>query len=239
MQTLAVEGAVPRFDYFDTRNKVASLQKEIAIQEQTIRQAEQSHQAANKSLNRLKAERQSEILTQIEKQEQDLADLQGRLSQAREQQKGNTIRSSVSGTVYNIKVTKAGSLVHSGDELLSIAPDAEELLVEAKVPNQDIGFVRHQMKAKVKLATFPYQEYGMLEGTVSKISPNAVNEKDAGLVFPVQVKLKQRSVLVNGQHVQLTPGMATTAEIVTRQKTVLSFLLDPITASWDRGFSVG
>ncbi|MBD1821660.1 hypothetical protein H6F51_04000 [Cyanobacteria bacterium FACHB-DQ100] len=66
----------------------------------------------------------------------------------------------------------------------------------------------------------------------------STNEKEAGLVFPVQVRLKQHSVRVNGQEVPLTPGMAATAEVVTRQKTVLSFLLDPITGSWDRAFSV-
>jgi HlyD family secretion protein len=238
MQWLLSQGAVPRFDYIDTQNKVESLQKEIAIQEQAIEQDRQAHQAATKNATRLESERQSEILTQIDKQQQELTDLEGKLSQAKEKQQESTIRSGVTGTVYNVKVTKTGALVHPGDELLSIVPAGEKLLVEAKVPNQDIGFIRSGMPVKVKLATFPYQEYGMVEGTVSKISPNAVNEKDVGLVFPVQVQLKQRSVKVNGSDVPLTPGMAATAEIVTRQKTVLSFLLDPITASWDRAFSV-
>lgn len=238
MQSLASQGAVPRFDYFDIQNKVEGLQKEIAIQDQTIEQAQQAFQGAKNNASRLESERQSEILTQIDKQQQELTDLEGKLSQAREQQKQSTIRAGVTGTVYNVKVAKTGAAVHAGDELLSIVPAGEELLVEAKVPNQDIGFIKMGMRVKVKLATFPYQEYGMLEGSVSKISPNAVNEKEAGLVFPVQVKLKQHSVRVNGQEVSLTPGMAATAEIVTRQKTVLSFLLDPITGSWDRAFSV-
>lgn len=238
MGSLASQGAVPRFDYIDTQNKVEGLQKEIAIQDQAIEQARQAFQAAKNNASRLESERQSEILTQIDKQQQELTDLEGKLSQAREQQKQSTIRAGVTGTVYNVKVAKTGAAVHGGDELLSIVPAGEELLVEAKVPNQDIGFIRTGMRVKVKLATFPYQEYGMVEGTVSKISPNAVNEKDAGLVFPVQVRLKQHSVSVKGQEVPLTPGMAATAEIVTRQKTVLSFLLDPISGSWDRAFSV-
>ena len=109
-------------------------------------------------------------------------------------------------------------------------------ILETKVQNQDIGFVRSGMR--VKLATFPYQEFGMVEGTVSKVSPNAVNEQNGGLVFPVQVQLKQRSVRTSDREVLLSPGTAASAEIVTRQKTVMSFLLDPITASWDRAFSV-
>jgi HlyD family secretion protein len=148
------------------------------------------------------------------------------------------VRAGVTGTVYNIKVSKTGSTVQPGDEMLSIVPDGEALMLEANVQNQDVGFIKTGMRVKVKLATFPYQEYGMVEGTVNKISPNAVNEKDAGLVFPVQVQLKQRSVRVNDREVLLSPGMAASAEIVTRQKTVMSFLLDPITASWDQAFSV-
>lgn len=231
-------GAVPRFDYLDTRNKVDTLRTEIATQAQTIRQAEQAYQAAQKNAARLGAERQSEILSQINQQQQELTDLEGKLAQARDQRNHNTIRAAVPGTVYNIKVTKAGAGVQSGEELLSILPEGEDLILEANVQNQDIGFVRSGMPVKVKLATFPYQEFGMVEGMVSKISPNAVPEQNQGLVFPVQIQLKQKTLLVKGQEVPLTPGMAATGEIVTRKKTVLSFLLDPITASWDQAFSI-
>ena len=237
-RSLQQEGAVPRFDYLDSQNKVDSLQKEIAAQEQAIEQARQAHRAALKNTTRLESERQSEILTQIDKQQQELTDLDGKLTQAQAQHKHSTIRAGVTGTVYNIKVSKTGSTVQPGDEVLSIVPDGETLILEAKVQNQDIGFVRSGMRVKVKLATFPYQEFGMVEGTVSKVSPNAVNEQNGGLVFPVQVQLTSRSVRTSDREVLLSPGMAASAEIVTRQKTVMSFLLDPITASWDQAFSV-
>lgn len=236
--SLLIDGAIPRFDYLDARNKVDSLKKEIIAQTQEIEQARQAYQAAQKNATRLESERQSEILTQIDKQQQELTDLDSKLSQAKEQHKQSTLRAAVTGTVYNIKVSKTGATVQPGDEMLSIVPDGEELILEAKVQNQDIGFVQTGMKVKIKLATFPYQEFGMVEGTISKVSPNAVNEQNVGLVFPVQVRLKQRSVRANGREVLLSPGMSATAEIVTRQKTVMSFLLDPLTASWDRAFSV-
>ncbi|MBD2123979.1 HlyD family type I secretion periplasmic adaptor subunit [Trichocoleus sp. FACHB-262] len=238
LSSLVTEGAVPQFDYLDAQNKADSLQKEIAAQSQEIEQAKQAYQAAIKNATRLESERQSDILAQIDKQQQELTDLDGKLTQAQAQHKHSTVRAGVTGTVYNIKVSKTGSTVQPGDEVLSIVPDGETLSLEAKVKNQDIGFVRSGMRVKVKLATFPYQEFGMVEGTVSKISPNAVNEQNGELVFPVQVRLKPRSVKANGQEMSLSPGMAATAEIVTRQKTVMSFLLDPITASWDRAFSV-
>jgi HlyD family secretion protein len=238
MGTLASAGAVPRFDYLDLQNKVDSLQKQIAIQVQEIAQAQQAYQAAQKNVTRLESERQTEILSQIDKQQQELTDLEGKLSQAREQHKQSIIRASVTGVVYDIKVAKTGATVQAGDELLSIVPQGETLKLEAKVQNRDIGFIKRGMRTKVKLETFPYQEFGMLEGTIDQISPNAIPDKDLGLVFPVSVKLHQQTVPVKGREVPLSPGMTSTAEIVTRQKTVLSFLLDPITASLDQAFSV-
>ena len=124
------------------------------------------------------------------------------------------------------------------DELLSIVPDGEALILEANVQNQDVGFVRSGMRIKIKLATFPYQEFGMIEGIISRVSPNAVKQPNGGSVFPVQVQSKQCTVRTHDREVWLSPGMAASAEIVTRQKTVISLLLDPIAASWDRVLSV-
>ena len=124
------------------------------------------------------------------------------------------------------------------DEVLLIVPDGEALILEANVQNQDVGFVRSGMRIKIKLATFPYQEFGMIEGIIRRVSPNAVKQPNGGSVFPVQVQFKQRTVRTHDREVWLSPGMAASAEIVTRQKTVISLLLDPIAASWDRAFSV-
>jgi len=74
--------------------------------------------------------------------------------------------------------------VQAGEELLSILPDGEELLLEVKVLNRDIGFIREGMKAKVKMATFPFQEFGTINGEVVKVSPNAIVDKELGLIFP-------------------------------------------------------
>jgi HlyD family secretion protein len=128
--------------------------------------------------------------------------------------------------------------VQSGEELLSILPDGEQLSLEVKVLNRDIGFIREGMKAKVKMATFPFQEFGTIEGTVAQVSPNAITDKDLGLVFPTRIRLNQHSIKVRGQDVAFTPGMAATGEIVTRKKSVLTFLIEPVTRRFSEAFSV-
>ncbi|QJB44576.1 HlyD family efflux transporter periplasmic adaptor subunit [Dolichospermum flos-aquae] len=264
LRTLVEPGALTRVDYLDAKerlnranadiirnsdeitknqnnlteakDKIASLEKDAAAQFQEINQAEQAYQTARNQNIRLTSERQSEILTQINKRKEELTTVAGQLEQARQQKDGETIKAPVAGTIYKIKATKGP--VQSGEELLSILPEGEEMLLEVKVLNRDIGFINQGMKAKVKIATFPFQEFGVVEGEVLQISPNAIIDKELGLVFPTRIKLSKHSLNVRGQQVEFNPGMAANAEIVTRQKSVLTFIVEPITRRFSEAFSV-
>lgn len=239
-----VDGAIPRFDYLEAKDRlteaedrVSSLQQEIAAQKQSIQQAEQAYQAANQSTARLSSERQSEILGQLKQRQEELANLDGQLAQARLRTKGQTITAPIAGKVYDIQTTLGERSVAPGQELLSILPNDQNLLLEVKVLNRDIGFISAGMRAKVKLATFPFQEFGIIEGEVLQLSPNATLDRDLGLVFKAKVKLSKNTILVHDKPVELAPGMAATAEVVTRQRSVLTFLLEPITRRFSEAFT--
>ena len=264
LRTLFQPGALPRVDYLEAqerlnraktemirsadeitkiqnnlteaKDKITSLEKDIAAQFQEINQAEQAYQTARNQNIRLTSERQSEILTQINKRQEELTNVAGQLEQARKQKDGETIKAPFAGTIYKIKATKGP--VQSGEELLSILPEGEEMLLEVKVLNRDIGFINQGMKAKVKIATFPFQEFGVVEGQVLQISPNATIDKELGLVFPTRIKLSKHSLNVRGKEVEFNPGMVANAEIVTRQKSVLTFIVEPITRRFSEAFSV-
>ncbi|MBD2238304.1 HlyD family efflux transporter periplasmic adaptor subunit [Aulosira sp. FACHB-113] len=264
LRTLMTPGAVPRVDYLEAQerlnratteitrakdevtnaqnkiieaqDRVTSLEKDIAAQAQEIRQAEEAYQAARNQAQRLASERQSEILSQINKRKEELTNVAGQLEQAKKQEDDETIKAPFAGTIYKIKATKGP--VQVGEELLSILPEGEEMLLEVKVLNRDIGFIREGMKAKVKMATFPFQEFGVIEGEVVQVSPNAVTDEKLGLVFPTRIKLNKHSITVRGQEVAFTPGMAANGEIVTRKKSVLTFIMEPVTRRFSEAFSV-
>ncbi len=270
LKTLVESGGFPRLDYLNAqeaviraktditrtqeeinkaedkiveyRDRVGSLQKDMDGQIQQIKQAQEAYKGAVNTANRLTSDRQTEILTQLNKRQEELTAIEGQFQQAKKQRQGATIKAPVSGTVYNIKATQG--TVQPGEELLSIVPDNQELLLEVKVLNRDIGFVNQAIakqktvKAKVKLATFPFQEFGTIDAEVIKVSPNAILEKDLGLVFVTRIKLKKHSLKIRNQEVEFTPGMAASAEIVTRKKSILTFLIEPITRRFDEAFSV-
>ncbi|MDZ8189225.1 MAG: HlyD family efflux transporter periplasmic adaptor subunit [Nostoc sp. ChiSLP02] len=264
LRRLMGPGAVPRVDYLEAQerltrarteitrsedevtnaqnkiveaqDRVISLEKDIAAQTQEIRQSEEAYKAAQNQAQRVASERQSEVLTEMNKRKEELTTVQGQLEQARKQQALETIDAPVSGTIYGVKATKGP--VQPGEELLSILPEGEEMLLEVKILNRDIGFVRQGMKAKVKMATFPFQEFGTIDGEVIQVSPNAIVDKELGLVFPTRIKLSKHSVNIRGQEVEFTPGMAGTGEIVTRKKSILTFITEPVTRRFSEAFSV-
>ena len=255
LRTLLTDKAVPRLEYIrakdnvtnaedkvvSAQDKVVSTQKELAGQLDRIRQSEQGYQSAKSKADGLASQRQSEILTTLTKRKEEIASMKGQLEQSRKQRELSKITAPFDGTVYSVKATRGP--VQQGEELLSILPKGEEVVLEVKVLNRDIGFIRAGQSVKVKMATFPFQEFGIVEGTVIKVSPNAIVEKDdngqsQGPVFPTRIHIKKQAIDVHGKKVELTPGMSATGEIVTRQKSVLTFLVEPVTRRFSEAFQV-
>ncbi len=263
LASLQSSGAVPRLEVLSARQQVAqasqqlisaenqindaegqitTLTKEMDAQRDRITQAQQSFEGAKNTAQVLAPQRQGEILTQLKQRREELTKKTGEIAVAQKQQKDKeTVRAPFDGTVYNVKVTQGP--VQQGEELLSLLPNNQELVLEVKIPNRDIGFIRPGMRAKVKMATFPYQEFGIVEGEVVSLSPDAVVEKDEngrdmGPVFPAKIRLGKSSIPVRGKDVALTPGMVATADVVTRKKSILSFVLEPITRKFSEAFSV-
>lgn len=219
----------------DVRDKITSLLRDIAVQEQEIHQAQQAYTATLNQAKRLDAERTSEILTQTNRRREELTNIQGELAKVKTRRKGETIKAPTQGIAYNLKATVGP--VQPGEELLSIVSPKNELVLEAKVLNRDIGFIKEGMDVKVKMSTFPFQEFGTVDGKVIKISPNAINDEQLGSVFLARIKLTQHSMKVRGQQSNFTPGMTASAEIVTRQKSILMFFIEPIISRFDEAFS--
>lgn len=262
LSTLESSGAVPNIEVIRARDEVAnaksrlneaqdkivSLEKELSAQVERVRQAEEAYQSARSKVDAaqstatgISSERQSEILTQLSKRQEELTSIVGQLEQAKKQRDRETVTAPYDGTVYNLKATRGPA--QPGEELLSVLPQGEKVLLEVKVLNRDIGFIRTGQEAKVKLATFPYQEFGIVSGEVIDVSPNAITEKDEngqslGPVFPTRIRLSRDSLSVHGKEQEFTPGMVATGEIVTRKKSILTFLIEPVTRRFSEAFSV-
>ncbi|MBE9010444.1 HlyD family efflux transporter periplasmic adaptor subunit, partial [Pseudanabaenaceae cyanobacterium LEGE 13415] len=155
----------------DAEGQISSLTQEIEAQKERINQAQQAFESARSTAMGLAPQRQSEILTQLKQRREELTRKQGEIAVATQQQKDReAITAPFDGVIYNLKATQGP--IQQGEELLSLLPEDRNLVLEVKILNRDIGFVKPGMKAKVKLATFPYQEFGVIEGELISISPD-------------------------------------------------------------------
>jgi len=128
-------------------------------------------------------------------------------------------------------------------------PDESRLEIEAMVSNRDIGFVRPGQRVAIKVDTFPFTRYGLLDGRVLSVSQDAIvrdkpqeatANKAAGaetstsepkgqeLVYAARIALDRTRMQIDGNVVNLSPGMAVTVEVKTGSRTVISYLLSPL-----------
>jgi hemolysin D len=116
---------------------------------------------------------------------------------------------------------------------LKIVPENEKLIAEVWVSNQDIGFLRKNQSVTVKVDTFDFTRYGWIEGKLLIISSDAIEDKDLGLVYKAVIELSKNHLIIDEQPVNLEPGMSISAEIITGQRTLLSYLLSPMMETLD------
>ena len=118
---------------------------------------------------------------------------------------------------------------------MRIVPLDQQLVAEAWLLNKDIGFVEVGQTAELKLESFEFTKYGVIDGEIIDISTDAVEMEGVGLVFPLKVALKQHSIKAGNKTVPLGSGMAVTVEVKTGQRRIIEFLLSPVIKAVDEG----
>jgi hemolysin D len=143
------------------------------------------------------------------------------------------LKAPIAGIVESLAYRDAGAAVEAPQELLKIVPENEKLIAEVWVSNQDIGFLRKNQSVTVKVDTFDFTRYGWIEGKLLTISSDAIEDKDLGLVYKAVIELSKNHLIIDDQAVNLEPGMSISAEIITGQRTLLSYLLSPMMEALD------
>ena len=147
-----------------------------------------------------------------------------------------TLLSPVRGVVKTVRANTVGGVVQPGAPVMEILPLGPRVLVEARVKPADIGFVRTGQEVRVKLSAYEHTIYGMLDGTVVSISPDAMGDPDkaatpGGTWYRAMVRADPSGLQKAGKPLSVLPGMTGTVEIRTGQRSVLAFMLRPMVKS--------
>jgi HlyD family secretion protein len=166
----------------------------------------------------------------------DLADIRGRWSElvekriaAEDQLKRIDLRSPQDGTVHQLSVHTVGGLVVPSEPAMLIVPDADALVVEVKIPPQDIDSVRPGQPATLRFPAFNTRTTPEIGGTVARVSADVTVDPKTGQGFYVERIALAPEELARLAGLRLLPGMPVEAHLQIGERTVLSYLTRPLT----------
>ena len=217
--------------------RITSADSAVLGQNQQLLQSQSALTQAQNQSQTQTAETSSAFNNQIIASEKRIIELENNLVKAKQILAQITITAPVDGTVLSLTVKTIGGVVNAGQQLAQIVPEKVPLYVDAALDNQDIGFVKPGQRAVVKVATYPFQRYGYLEGTVENISPDAIQDDKKGLIYKAKIKLNDDKSSKQNQ-LKLLPGMSVSAEITTGQRRIIEFFLDPLMTKADESLKV-
>ena len=177
-----------------------ATQKARLIEAQAaLAEAAHSRSAYLAETQRLLGERQAQAASKREQltQERSKAEQRSRLTQ---------LTAPVDGTVQQVAVHTEGGVVTPAQVLMVIVPKDAQVSAEVVIDNKDIGFVNAGQAVAVKLETFPYTRYGIVEAKVKSVVADAVNDDKRGAIFPAVLTLSQATINVDRKRIKLSPG---------------------------------
>lgn len=211
---------------------------EIAMATQRIALEKASKQS---SLATLEREKEALIQQKIEIQKQQSQD-QRELQQVETQMKQTVITATADGIVSKLNLRNTNQTVQPGEEIAQIAPHSERNIIKALVSTKAIGKVKQGQLAQLRISACPYTDYGTLKGKVTTIPPDAtapqnnrsggensnISSQNAGAIgsfYEVAIEPEHNSLDRGRDRCFLQLGMEGSADIVTKEETVLKFLL--------------
>lgn len=228
LKELAGDQYVARNTYLERERERIEQESDLQMQRSRLKEIEATIAEARQQQETVLADARHANLNRLNEGRQRAALLEQDLIKARQSERLTRLTAPVAGTVQQLAVRTVGGVVTEAQLLMLIVPEEYALEIEAFLENKDVGFVTSGQVAEVKIETFPYTKYGIVPGTVTSVSEDAINDEKRGLVYSMRVSLARATIAVNGSEIRLAPGMAVTAEIKTGRRRVIEYFLDPL-----------
>ncbi len=192
------------------RVQYLELEQQRVEQQQDLIGAKASNRRLVAQIDELKQQRntfiaqtRSDNLQQLLQTDREYLSLTEELNKAKDLNKKQILTSPVDGIVQELAVHTIGGVVTEAQPIMKIVPENQQLEVEAWLENKDIGFVYPEQTAEVKIHTFPFTKYGIIDGKVETVSADATADEQRGLIYKAKVLMGKSSLMVDGRNVQL------------------------------------
>ena len=202
----------------------------------SIAQAEEQIGQTQMELIALDAVRADEIATELDKVRGELGKVTEPLAASEDKLKRTVVTAPVSGTVVELHFKTRGGVIRPGEPILDLVPAEEELLIDAHVAPTDIDVVYPGLLAQVHLTPYSKRRLPQIEGRVRSVSADSLRDDRAGTPYYLaRVEVDRQQLAELGKDIQLVPGMPAEVMIVTEERTLFGYLLQPFLDVFRRG----
>lgn len=215
-------------DYLQLEQERIQQTQDLAAEKHRLEQLAAAKEEVQQQIKTFTAQTSSTQLVAMTNVQRQIDGLKEELKKASDINARQTLYSPVSGRVQELSINTIGGIVTDAQQLMLIVPDEEQLEVEVVLENKDIGFVQEGMSAEIKIQTFPFTKYGVIDGEVISVSNDAIVDEKRGLIYGMQLRMKKNTIMVNGKLVKLIPGMAVTAEVQIGKRRIMEFFMAPL-----------
>ena len=224
---------VPEIEMLRLERQASEMRGQLEIVKASMGKSQASMQEAQSKIISARTTFRAQAEDDMAKSKGDLAVLDENIKAAQDKVRRTELRSPVNGIVNKLNVTTVGAVVPPGGAVMEIVPLDDTLLVESRIKPQDIAFIRPDQDAVVKISAYDSSVYGSLKGKVERISADTIiddkgDKNDRGeTYYRVMVRTEKNHLGTTEQPLPVIPGMVTTVEVLTGNKTVLEYLLKP------------
>ena len=231
LKALIEESAISEFQLLEQQNQTIEYAKNAQAQLDSINSIKAEIAEAEQNLANVDASYRKDIMNSLVEAKKEYYSITESIKKADEDARMATIVAPASGRVYNLNVHTVGGIVTDAQPLMQIVPDDVQLVFEVYVENKDIGFIKLGMPVEVKVDSFNFQKYGMIDGEVTEIGADSYKEPSDVETYNkfrvVVTPTGKNSIDVMGEEVPLSVGMSVNSEIKIKEKRIVDFFLDP------------
>lgn len=229
-----------RLNVLIAQDTKAEISRNLSNSEQQIKTSRNELESIRSEREAFLQQWRSELTTQLGAKRTELSQVEDSLSKAEYIRDLVELRAAADATVVSVADVGSGSVVPSGEVLVSLMPANATLEVEADVAGMDQGFVKVGDEVLVKLNAYEFTRYGMVKAEVRSISENSFSQRDDGTVAPeryfkVRAEIKAIELRNVPDNLRLVPGMPLQADIVVGSRPIIANLLDRVIANAREG----
>ena len=217
-------GAVAEVELIQTRRDQVKLRGEIASSKVAQQKTSAALREAIVMRRNLALEFRTSVQAQLNEATNQFAQLEDSQEGLADQLKRTEITAPMDGTIKDILVRSLGGVVKPGEPIMELVPNDSKLIVEARISPQDIAFVSKGLEATIKFTAYDFVVYGGRKGTVTYVSADALQTEDGTAYYRAHIQLHDDP----DTRLQVIPGMQAMVDILTGEKTVLSYWLKPL-----------